>query len=27
LFEAFHNGHQLLSLITYLRPNAVTVAT
>ncbi|MGB2653848.1 MAG: hypothetical protein WA857_13070 [Candidatus Acidiferrum sp.] len=27
LFEAFHNGHQLLSLITYLRSNPVTVAT
>lgn len=27
LFEAFHNGHQLLSLITYLRPSPVTVAT
>jgi hypothetical protein len=25
LFEAFHNGHELLTLITYLRPRAVTV--
>jgi hypothetical protein len=27
LFEAFHNGHQLLTLITYLRPNPIAVAT
>lgn len=27
LFEAFHNGHQLLTLVTYLRPNSITVAT
>ena len=25
LFEAFHNGHQLLTLITYLKPHAVSV--
>ena len=24
-FEAFHNGHELLTLITYLRPRAVSV--
>lgn len=26
LFEAFHNGHQLLTLLTYLRRHAVSVA-
>ncbi len=25
LFEAFHNGHQLLTLMTYLKPHAVSV--
>lgn len=27
LFEAFHNNHQLLTLVTYLRPHPVVVAT
>jgi hypothetical protein len=27
LFEAFHNNHQLLTLVTYLRPHRVVVAT
>lgn len=27
LFEAFHNNHQLLTLVTYLRPHSILVAT
>ena len=26
LFEAFHNGHALLTLITYLRPQTISIA-
>jgi hypothetical protein len=26
LFEAFHNGHEVLTLITYLEPHAASVA-
>jgi hypothetical protein len=25
LFEAFHNGHELLTLITYLKPHAISL--